>query len=218
MKSTSTRFFRHYKNKPYKYLGTVHHSETLEELVLYETLYQNETGQFWVRPKDMFFSDVEINGAKRPRFEKIMFDFKVTENLTETELAQVRELHQVCFGSVVGEDFFQTKLALHKRCFSVLAYEGEKLLGYKIGYALGADLFYSWLGAVEPDHRHLGLASELLLRQHQWCREQGFSRIETRTRNKFLSMLRLNLKYGFEITGMLTDDRGAKIILQKKLN
>lgn len=61
-------FYRHYKNKPYKVIGTVRHSETLEELVLYEALYPNESGAMWVRPLEMFLSDVEVNGKTVARF------------------------------------------------------------------------------------------------------------------------------------------------------
>lgn len=61
-------FYRHYKNKPYKAIGIVRHSETLEEMALYEALYPNESGQFWVRPLEMFLNDVEVGGERRPRF------------------------------------------------------------------------------------------------------------------------------------------------------
>ena len=61
-------YYRHYKNKPYKVHGVVRHSETLEELVYYESLYPNDLGRMWVRPLEMFLSDVEINGVKMPRF------------------------------------------------------------------------------------------------------------------------------------------------------
>lgn len=44
MKKSELKLYRHYKNKPYKYLGPVRHSETLENLVLYESLYENELG------------------------------------------------------------------------------------------------------------------------------------------------------------------------------
>lgn len=60
--------YRHYKNKPYKVHGVVRHSETLEELVLYEALYPNDLGVMWVRPIEMFLNNVEINGVMVPRF------------------------------------------------------------------------------------------------------------------------------------------------------
>lgn len=60
--------YEHYKGKPYRVLGIVRHSETLEELVHYECLYDNPDGTFWVRPRAMFEEDVTINGITRPRF------------------------------------------------------------------------------------------------------------------------------------------------------
>lgn len=62
------RQYRHYKNKLYKVLGVVRHSETLEELVLYEALYPNQLGQIWVRPKAMFMSQVSTPEYTGPRF------------------------------------------------------------------------------------------------------------------------------------------------------
>jgi hypothetical protein len=44
------------------------HSETLEDMVVYEALYDNEKSKFWVRPVSMFEEIVEIKGQKVPRF------------------------------------------------------------------------------------------------------------------------------------------------------
>lgn len=63
--------YEHYKGKLYKVHGLVRHSETLEELVYYETLYDTEYGRMWVRPKAMFLETIEINGQQRPRFKRI---------------------------------------------------------------------------------------------------------------------------------------------------
>lgn len=60
--------YEHYKGKPYRVLGVVRHSETLEELVHYECLYDNPDGTFWVRPRAMFEEHVVIDGISRPRF------------------------------------------------------------------------------------------------------------------------------------------------------
>lgn len=61
--------YKHYKGNFYRVKGIVRHSETLEELVHYEALYENELGRQWVRPIDMFLSEIEVDGGKRPRFE-----------------------------------------------------------------------------------------------------------------------------------------------------
>ncbi len=63
--------YQHYKGPRYRIHNIVRHSETLEELVSYECLYENKLGQHWVRPKAMFFETVEVNGQSVPRFQKI---------------------------------------------------------------------------------------------------------------------------------------------------
>jgi hypothetical protein len=52
-------------------IGVAKHSETLEELVVYEALYDNPRSKLWVRPKKMFLETVAYNGKKVPRFEFI---------------------------------------------------------------------------------------------------------------------------------------------------
>lgn len=61
--------YQHYKGNKYIALGVAKHSETLEELVIYITLYDNEQSKIWVRPLKMFMENVEINGQKTPRFK-----------------------------------------------------------------------------------------------------------------------------------------------------
>lgn len=63
--------YLHYKKKKYKVIGTARHSETLEEVVIYETLYENELGKTWVRPKTMFLEEVITKDYKGPRFKLI---------------------------------------------------------------------------------------------------------------------------------------------------
>ncbi len=63
--------YQHYKGKNYRVLNLVKHSETLEWLVYYECLYDNDEGSFWVRPLGMFCETVEVNGQIVPRFKYI---------------------------------------------------------------------------------------------------------------------------------------------------
>ena len=58
--------YRHYKGNEYRVVGIARHSETLEPLVVYEPLY-GERG-LWVRPAAMFTEQVEVGGARVPRF------------------------------------------------------------------------------------------------------------------------------------------------------
>ncbi len=66
--------YRHFKGKEYEVIGTAHHSETLEELVVYRALYTSpEFGEnaLWVRPLAMWEEEVEFEGKRVKRFEKI---------------------------------------------------------------------------------------------------------------------------------------------------
>jgi hypothetical protein len=59
--------YRHYKGNEYVVIGVAKHSETLEEMVVYQTDY-GEQG-LWVRPKEMFLETVEVDGRRVPRFQ-----------------------------------------------------------------------------------------------------------------------------------------------------
>ncbi len=61
--------YRHSKSgKEYRVIGIAKHSETLEDLVVYEALYENKTSRLWARPLSKFVEKVEIAGKKVPRF------------------------------------------------------------------------------------------------------------------------------------------------------
>ena len=58
--------YRHFKGNLYKLLYVAKHSETLEEMVVYQALY-GEQGN-WVRPASMWNEHVERDGYSGPRF------------------------------------------------------------------------------------------------------------------------------------------------------
>lgn len=58
--------YRHYKGNEYIVIGIALHSETEEELVVYQPDYGER--RLWVRPKSMFLEQVNVNGEEVPRF------------------------------------------------------------------------------------------------------------------------------------------------------
>ena len=63
--------YQHFKGNLYEVVDIAHHSETLEEFVVYKALYESEDfglNSIWIRPKKMFLEDVENNGKILPRF------------------------------------------------------------------------------------------------------------------------------------------------------
>lgn len=64
--------YHHFKGNDYKVLYIAKNSETLDEMVVYESLIDNS---IWVRPYDMFNSLVDTN--KYPNIEqKYRFELK----------------------------------------------------------------------------------------------------------------------------------------------
>ena len=61
--------YRHFKGNEYRVLGIARHSETLEEMVVYQALY-GEQG-IWVRPAHMWGETVDRDGYRGPRFTYI---------------------------------------------------------------------------------------------------------------------------------------------------
>ena len=58
--------YKHYKGNKYKVLGIAKHSETLEEMVVYQALY-GDMG-IWVRPLSMWSEEVNVDGKTVLRF------------------------------------------------------------------------------------------------------------------------------------------------------
>ena len=58
--------YRHFKGNEYEVLFMAHHSETLEEMVVYRALYGE--GGVWVRPERMWNEEVEHEGKILRRF------------------------------------------------------------------------------------------------------------------------------------------------------
>ena len=61
--------YRHFKGNYYEVIGIAHHSETMEEMVVYRALYAEQG--LWVRPAAMWTETVDRDGYHGPRFQYI---------------------------------------------------------------------------------------------------------------------------------------------------
>ena len=60
--------YQHFKGSKYKVIAIAKHSETMEELVVYQNI---DKGDVWARPKSMFLDIVERDGKRINRFSLI---------------------------------------------------------------------------------------------------------------------------------------------------
>ena len=63
------QYYKHFKGNIYKVIHIAKHSETLEDMVVYQAMY-GEKG-IWVRPKAMFDEVIERDGKTFRRFKEI---------------------------------------------------------------------------------------------------------------------------------------------------
>lgn len=102
-------FYRHFKNKLYQIVAVAIHSETGEEMVVYQALY----GDFkvWVRPLDMFLEEVDRekypDAVQKYRFERVRLvkpqsaqDSRSTKN---TEKGSGQGAERECLQNLTGK-------------------------------------------------------------------------------------------------------------------
>ncbi|MFE8699737.1 GNAT family N-acetyltransferase [Cytobacillus sp. FJAT-54145] len=143
-------------------------------------------------------------------------DYFIFNSMPESDvLNEILEIHKGIFGT---SDDLINKMASKSQLLVVVAMNGPKVIGYKMGYELNNTRFYSWLGAVDVNYRKRGIASGLMEKQHQYLKKHGYSVVQTKTMNKWRNMLVLNIKNGFDVINTYTDEKGLhKIVLEKKL-
>ncbi|MEK3731083.1 GNAT family N-acetyltransferase [Paenibacillus sp. FSL M8-0334] len=138
------------------------------------------------------------------------------DSLSEQELMNgVTALYQQIFETPKG---LIEQLEGNPSWLAHVALDGSSVVGFKLGYALSPNKFYSWLGGVDPKYRKQGVASALMNEQHRMLKDKGYKKVQTKTKNRWRNMLILNLKHGFDVIGTYTDSLGEpKIILEKRL-
>ena len=90
---------------------------------------------------------------------------------TNDVLKGMEELHKEIFGT---PDDLINKMRSKTKLLVIVAMDGKRVIGYKIGYELDNRTFYSWLGGVDPNYRGQGIASMLMEKQHQYLKDEGY--------------------------------------------
>lgn len=119
---------------------------------------------------------------------------------------------------IASSDYFAARIGTHNYLALVADIDGV-IAGYKLGYWLAPDIFYSWLGGVLPAYRQQGIAKKLLLEQERQVFAQGAKEIRVKSMNRYKSMLLLLIAQDYAITGFEESGAGeAKIRFSKFFN
>ncbi|RLV58996.1 GNAT family N-acetyltransferase [Parashewanella curva] len=142
-----------------------------------------------------------------------------TEQLTPEQLEDILEISRQIseLDNGVTAEKIQQRLQDKAYLVSIAYVEGEPA-GYKIGYALSNEQFYSWLGGVAKDYRNLGVAQQLLDAQEQWVQTKGYGVLKVKTMNQFKGMLCMLINNDYQLMGIespVTDNLSSKIQLEK---
>jgi len=114
--------------------------------------------------------------------------------------------------------FFIDRLISKKQVCSLIAFHNDSPVGFKIGYRYDETTFYSWVGGVLPEYRQRGIAKILAQKQEQWAKSNHFLKLRTKSMNHFKPMMILNLKNGFNIISVYTNDSNqTKVVFEKEL-
>lgn len=110
-------------------------------------------------------------------------------------LSSVLRLNEQIF----GEDRLINRMD-HELLILLTAHFGDRLAGFKIGYALGPKIFYSAKGATSPLYRRRGVARQLLEAMLNLAEEKGFDEFHYDTfPGIYPGMTILGLRHGFQI-------------------
>ncbi|KPM48536.1 GNAT family N-acetyltransferase [Jiulongibacter sediminis] len=107
-----------------------------------------------------------------------------------------------------------------KRHIILIAFVDGQPAGFKIGYESDkSGVFYSWMGGVIPQFRKNRLVTLLAEKQEEIAKENGFEKIEFKTRNYLKPMLIFALQRGFDIIRVepRNESYQNRIILRKQL-
>lgn len=140
----------------------------------------------------------------------------VVEGVPYAWFQKLQKLHAHVFD---GAHLMLEKLEAKKDLLCIFAVENDEMVGFKLGYPQSDGVFYSWLGGVNETMRGRGIASQLMIQQHEKVQQLGYRKVRTYGRNERKAMLITNIKHGFDMISTFVDDKGRhKIVFEKLLN
>ena len=103
---------------------------------------------------------------------------------------------------------------------SLVAFHEKKAVGFKVGYYIEEETFYSWMGGVLPNYRQEGIGKDLAFFQENILKNNKVKWLTMKTRNRNQAMLIMAIKNNFKITKVESKNDiilDHRIYLQKQM-
>ena len=126
------------------------------------------------------------------------------------ELCDVPRLHREIFGEDFPYESYREKLKFHK-VYIYVYYEDVNAIGYSLVIDQAEEKnLYAWYGGLLPAYQGNGLTSQFFDMMVEKARDFGYKSISLATTNARPNMLRLAIKYGFDIVDVKKRDTGEE--------
>jgi len=151
--------------------------------------------------------------------ESAKIKYKLIEGVPDTKTYEALASVYTSIFKDADLTFFKNRIHNKEKLVSAMAFHEGKLVGFKIGYLYNKSTFYSWVGGVLLTYRKKGIAMQLARLQEDFVKDKGYLKIRTKSMNRFKAMMIINLKNGFNIIQVYTNDIGqTKIVFEKSID
>ena len=124
------------------------------------------------------------------------------------DIEQIAPLHQVVFGRPFPYESYNKKLKEHK-VYLYAYFEKESIIGYSIVIDQAEEKnLYAWYGGLLPEYQGNGITIRFFDIMVMRARELNYQSITLASTNCRPHMLRLAIKYGFDIYDLKKRDYG----------
>lgn len=148
-----------------------------------------------------FFSEKGSKGMK-------ISEFLHVDNVEKIHVCGIAKLHEAIFGKPFPDESYEKKFKEHN--IYVFGYfEDEVLVGYTLVVDQQQDEnLYAWYGGILPQYQAHGITAQMLDILVEKAKEFGYKSISLATTNCRPNMLRLAIKFGFDIVDIKKRDYG----------
>lgn len=134
-----------------------------------------------------------------------------------SDIPTIVEIYAKVYRPPRDAEFFRRRFLGRYNPLMLIASLDARPVGFFLGFELKPSVYFSWLLAVEPEFRRLGIASQLMDAMNTWVAEHGYAAIRLECQNQHRPMLHMAIERGYDVVGIRWDtDRGHNLVIFEK--